>query len=94
MNNFEDLYDHGNNFNPNQQKIEGDIWKTLGIIKFVGQIVDAYVPKLVDLFIVVSGGKANEPGSDYPDTDPSNDPNSPSPRNPDQWTAQGFKKRA
>lgn len=94
VNNFQDLYERENNFENNKQKIKGDIWKTLGVFKFVGQIVDAYVPKLVDLFIIASGGRASEEDRYKPDSDPGTDPNTKGQRDPRHWTNEKFDKRA
>ena len=94
MNNFQDLYDRNTDyFHDDQQKIARDVWKTLGVFKFVGQIVDAYVPKLVDLFVAISGGDISKANPNNPTTDPGSDPDTRGPRDSSQWAPKTRSKR-
>lgn len=89
VNNFQNLYDRENTFEKNNPRIKRDIWKTLSVFKFIGQIVDAYVPKVVDLFVAASGGRTSEPDTHQKGTAPGIDPNTKGPRDPAGWTDKG-----
>lgn len=59
MNNFEKMQEeYEKKFTEeNKNSIKTGIWSTLGLFKFIGQITEVYVPKLVQFLIVLSGGK-------------------------------------
>jgi hypothetical protein len=62
MNNFNNLfeaeeqkYDSGQN-----GLVKNRIWQTLGTYKFLGQIVDVYLPAMVSVIVSVAGGKEQD----------------------------------
>ena len=65
MNNFDNIFDdEEHNFDPDKQRaVKEGIWQTLGTYKFVGQIVDVYVPAMLNVLVSIVGGehKANGP---------------------------------
>lgn len=42
-----------------QDNSRAGIWGTLGVYKFVGQLVDVYLPKAVDVLISATGAPAS-----------------------------------
>lgn len=51
---------------------QAGIWGTLGVYKFVGQLVEIYVPRAVDVLISATGGRPapkNRPPGDGPGED-------------------------
>jgi hypothetical protein len=61
MNNFHDLFDDDkHNYRPEQRRtVRNGLWQTLGTFKFVGQIVDVYLPAMMNILVAVVGGEAN-----------------------------------
>lgn len=59
MNSFRDLeQENEDKFNKDdKESIRKGIWSTLSSFKLLGQLVDVYVPKFVEFFIVLSGGE-------------------------------------
>ncbi len=51
-----------------QDSIKNGIWGTLGVFKFIGVMVDMYVPKMFQMLIELSGGaeQKNESENDMP----------------------------
>lgn len=67
-------------------KIQSEVWGSLGLLRFIGQIVEMYLPKVVDVFIAASGGEANknpEKYSDAPSLGGVNRPKEIKPGNPE-----------
>lgn len=66
QNNFQDLFDEDEEREINEAygskltNVRGQVWQSLGFFRFVGDIVDAYIPKLLDAFILATGGRAND----------------------------------
>lgn len=58
MNNFHDLFeDDTHHYRPEQRRtVKNGLWQTLGAFKFVGQIVDVYLPAMMSIFISAAGG--------------------------------------
>jgi hypothetical protein len=57
-------------------QIESNIQNEMGILKMVGHIVDVYLPKVLELFIMITGGNTdrfNQQQTDYTDIDSSLD---------------------
>ncbi|MEO1712013.1 MAG: hypothetical protein AAFU60_01640 [Bacteroidota bacterium] len=78
--NFHDLEDDmEREFRPPPQ-IRENVEANLGVFRFIGNIVELYIPRLFDLFVRMSGGEApTEPsvkGPQAPNT-PGSDPNRP-----------------
>ena len=65
QNNFQDLFDEEEEKEINEAygskltNVRGQVWQSLGFFRFVGDIVDAYIPKLLDAFILATGGRAS-----------------------------------
>ncbi|MDX1940484.1 MAG: hypothetical protein SFU99_08025 [Saprospiraceae bacterium] len=41
------------------EKVRAGLLSSLGMFRFVGQVVDMYLPKLFDLLIMAAGGKTD-----------------------------------
>lgn len=39
-----------------ERRVKSGVMGTLGFLRFVGQLVDIYVPRVVDMFIATTGG--------------------------------------
>ena len=86
MNNFQELFEEEERNAQDSNKLRGiqsDVWQTLGVFKFVGQIVEVYVPKVISMFIIASGGDARGDGNQPPSSGPGVDPDSLGPKSPD-----------
>lgn len=61
-NNFHNLSDEEeSHINPNQlSTIKANVWSSLGMVRAFGDVLDIYLPKLRDFFIVLVGGKGND----------------------------------
>ncbi|MCH2084517.1 MAG: hypothetical protein MK226_19140 [Saprospiraceae bacterium] len=76
-NNFQNLFDEEEErelnkmYSNNLTNVKGQVWQSLGFFRFVGDIVDAYIPKLLDAFILATGGKTTADQT----TDPASGPN-------------------
>ena len=59
LNSFEKLQrESEERFNEERKdNIKSGIWSVLGTFRFVGQIVDVYIPKFVKFLIAISGGE-------------------------------------
>lgn len=72
MNNFDNLFEEEElNFDPQKKRaIKAGIWHSLSTYRFVGQIVDVYLPAMVDVLVSCVGGNAGDPpGADGPPGD-------------------------
>ena len=64
-NNFERLMEEyeKNMEENNRNSIHSGIWGTLGIFKFIGTMIELYIPKMFSFLIELSGGEQNtKPG--------------------------------
>ena len=43
-------------------EIESNIQSEIGIFKMIGQIVDMYLPKVVEVFVMITGGNVDRMG--------------------------------
>jgi hypothetical protein len=72
---------------PHLKKVQSGLWQTLGIFKFIGYLVEVYIPRVVDLFVVAVGGQAVEhKRSDFtiaPSQGKADDPRRLEPSDPD-----------
>jgi hypothetical protein len=62
MNNFDNLFE-GNeyDFDPEKHRqIKERVWQTLGTYRLVGQIVDVYLPAMVNVLVEFAGGKTDD----------------------------------
>lgn len=49
---------------PKIQKVQQGVWQTLGVFKFVGQLIEVYLPAMVEVLMFSAGGsqhKSNAP---------------------------------
>ncbi len=81
MNNFKRLQeeDEARYDESQERRVKSGVMGTLSFLRFVGQLVDIYVPRVVDLFIASSGGNVGtnphkhhhhpDPASSGPDGD-------------------------
>lgn len=63
LNNFERLLEQdAQNFDPVQKaQMQAQIFSSFESLRLVGQLIDVYVPKMVDVLIVASGGDMEAP---------------------------------
>ena len=65
-----------------QREIQQGVWQTLGVFKYIGQIVEVFIPKLVDMFVFAAGGSARDDRDKSIDGHtPPNQPPGPGPKN-------------
>ena len=51
-----------------QKKVKSEVWGSLGFLRFLGDIVNMYLPNVVNVFIVAAGGnKSNFKNENYSD---------------------------
>lgn len=64
-----------------ERRVKSGVVGTLGFLRFVGQLVDIYLPRVVDMFIVTAGGNVghsnpkkhhSDPATSGPEGDRSN----------------------
>lgn len=96
MNNFEELeHFHKEGYNQERhERIQQKVNDTLGTYRFLGQVVDIYVPRLLDAVVEIAGGKKIPPSDTNTQrraapTDPEG-PDSPSGGGPQQGPGGGF----
>ncbi|HMQ49926.1 MAG TPA: hypothetical protein PKA00_18940 [Saprospiraceae bacterium] len=41
---------------PKIQKVQNGIWQSLGVFKFVGQLIEVYLPAMVEVLLFSAGG--------------------------------------
>ena len=88
VNNFKDLPpDNKHRLDPfKQREIQQGVWKSLSVFKYVGQIVEVFLPKLVDMFVIAAGGSdlKDKALDDHtpPNKPPGSDPKNIKPRTP------------
>lgn len=76
VNNFKQMgeEDEGDYYPNLSSQVQANVESTLGIFRFFGQVVEVFLPKVVDTIIVMSGGDAPDQdtsskerrGSSYP----------------------------
>lgn len=66
MNNFERLQEeHARQFEGlKKRKVQQSLLQTFGIFKFVGQLIDVYLPAMVDVLVSSMGGKMDGADND------------------------------
>ena len=72
-----------------QSKVKSEVWGSLGLLRFLGQLVNIYLPNVVDVFVVAAGGKGpanREKYSDAPSLGGVNKPNDLKPGSPEEDT--------
>ncbi|MBK7871142.1 MAG: hypothetical protein IPJ74_10905 [Saprospiraceae bacterium] len=57
-----------------EEKVRSGLLNSLGMFRFVGQVVDMYLPKLFDLLIMAAGGKTDSSTTRTRSTPPSQAP--------------------
>ena len=87
MNNFQELFEEEERDVQDSNALRGiqsNVWQTLGVFKFVGQIVEVYLPKVISMFIMASGGNTGGSGggSNPPSSGGSIDPDDLKPKGP------------
>lgn len=86
-NNFKELYEEEEGkFTENSEsfnRIQANVWGNLGVFKFAGQIIEVFLPKLFEFFVLLLGGD-NQGGSDNegPFNDPPSGPKDDKPSGP------------
>lgn len=82
-NNFKQLYEEEEyTYRENHQhKIRANIWGTLGLFRLVGDLIDVFLPSVMNVFVMASGGRKDNNG-DSPVRGGSTPPGSPQPPDP------------
>lgn len=57
-----------------EKKVRAGLLSSLGVFRFVGQVVDMYLPKVFDLLILAMGGKSQDSPARTGSTPPSQAP--------------------
>lgn len=60
MNNFQRLMEQEEERSPQPPNIQHNVENTLGIFRFIGQIVEVYLPKVADMFVTMAGGNESQ----------------------------------
>ena len=85
VNNFQELFEEEERSAQEANALRGirsNVWQTLGVFKFVGQIVEVYLPKVISMFIIASGGDTRSVDGNQP-------PSSGTGINPDDLRPKG-----
>lgn len=70
-------------------KIQSNIWETMGFIRLVGEMVTMFVPRVFDVFVMAAGGRGDDnehrsfPTPPSADADGPADPGKIAPKAPD-----------
>ena len=59
MNNFKKLEDDELRGSPLPPRVARDVTQNLGILRFISNVIDLYMPKVAELFVSLSGGNLN-----------------------------------
>jgi len=80
-NNFKRLYEDEENAYEvkHHQKIRANVLGTLGLFRLVGDLVDVFLPRVMDIFVMASGGRDDGPGPVRSRKAPPTDPRRPNP---------------
>lgn len=73
MNNFQRIFEEDEELYKNHHEtIRQNLMGTLGVFRFVGQIVEVYLPRVADMIVSFSGGNATseDPHPQSPDSTP------------------------
>lgn len=68
-NNFKQLYEEEERLYQanHHHKIRSNLWGTLGLFRLAGDLVDVFLPRVFDIFVMASGGnREKKNGSDSP----------------------------
>ncbi len=57
-----------------EERVRTGLLSSLGVFRFVGQVVDMYLPKVFDLLVLAMGGRSQEPPPRTRTTPPSQAP--------------------
>ncbi len=84
QNNFQELFEEEDQetrekFGANLSNVQGQIWQSLSLFRFIGDIVDVYVPRLIETVIYVAGGN---PENNSNRNDPASGSSTPPPGGP------------
>lgn len=62
MNNFQKLLEEQSSQyeGVKRQKVQNNLLQTFGIFKFVGQLIDVYLPAMVNVIVSAMGGRLDE----------------------------------
>lgn len=63
-------------------QVQGGIWQSLGFFRLVGDIVDVYIPRLLEVFIMAAGGNASSSKKTSHPSTPSDGKSSKGPSGP------------
>ncbi len=65
VNNFKELEkEQVEKFNQTQKEnVKNSIDSSIGVFRFIGDIFELYLPKVIDMFVRMSGGGPNENGA-------------------------------
>jgi hypothetical protein len=72
VNNFKRLQEENEEIYKKQheERVKGGILSSLSAFRMVGHVLDMYLPKIFNLFIVAAGGKVSESPLYHPTTTP------------------------
>lgn len=90
VNNFKRLEEEGEEIyrQQHEDRVKAGILTSLNAFRLVGHVIDMYLPKIFNLFIVAAGGKVSEspyrPNSTPPSDAIDDSPNDGLPGGPDQ----------
>ena len=90
-NNFKQLYEEEERLYEanHDHKIRSNLWGTLGLFRLMGDLIDVFLPRVFDIFVMASGGGRgdNSPagplrGRDIPSANKPSDPRKIAPKAP------------
>lgn len=89
INNFKRLEEEGEQVYKEQheKRVKAGILNSLNAFRLVGHVIDMYLPKIFNLFIVAAGGKVSESSyhpTSKPPSDAMDDPGEPGGPDPNQ----------
>lgn len=56
-NNFSLLEEKPDNFDQIENNIQANVWGSLSLFRFIGEVIELYFPKVVDSILLGIGGK-------------------------------------
>jgi hypothetical protein len=85
MNNFQRLMqEEERRTPPPPPRIKNNLGGTMKVYRFLGQVVELYLPRVIDLFILLSGGEKPQTGS-RKDPGSGRGPSGPNPGGPQRY---------
>ncbi len=63
MNNFKKLEEEELRGSPLPPRVARDVNQNLGVLRFISNIIELYMPKVAELFVSLSGGNMNSEGT-------------------------------